>query len=229
LEDKSLQPGLETELSSPALERSSILITRSVVPILLAAGESKRMGQPKMGLPWGNTTVIGQVVTTLAQAGLEQIVVVIGGGRTEVLEALGKLPGNLRLQTVYNPDYASEEMSRSLQYGLEILERDVEAAMVVLGDQPQIETVVVKAVLSAFLTSHARLVVPSYQMRRGHPWIVERSLWPELMALHPPYTLRNFLQNQAAIIEYVKVDSPSILKDLDTPQQYRESKPAVDG
>ena len=197
----------------------------SLAAIVLAAGESKRMGQPKMSLPWGKTTVIGQVVTTLAQTGIEDIIVVVGGGRAELLEALAHLPSSVHYRTVFNPDYASDEMSRSLQVGLGALTDEIQAAMVVLGDQPQIESEVVEEVLSAYDASQAALVIPSYQMRRGHPWIVERSLWPEIIALRNPATLRHFLQAQSDKIHYVNVSRPSILIDLDTPQQYQESKP----
>lgn len=186
------------------------------------------MGRPKMSLPWGNTTVIGQVLITLARAGLQDILVVTGGGSAELLDALARLPGEVRYHTVFNPEYSNDEMSGSLKVGLSALGSEIQAAMVVLGDQPQIEAEVVQTVLSAYRTSHAALVIPSHQMRRGHPWILARALWPEIQALRPPSTLRQFLNAHADSIHYVNVDTPSILKDLDTPQQYQESKPATD-
>jgi len=57
-------------------------------------------------------------------------------------------------------------------------------------------------------------------MRRGHPWLVQASLWPALLAMQAGQTLRDFLNRHAAQIEYVEVDTPSILKDLDTPEDY---------
>jgi molybdenum cofactor cytidylyltransferase len=62
-------------------------------------------------------------------------------------------------------------------------------------------------------------------MRRGHPWLVDRALWPELLALQSPYTLRDFLTAHAGEIRYLDVDTDSILQDLDTPEDYTQQKP----
>jgi CTP:molybdopterin cytidylyltransferase MocA len=62
-------------------------------------------------------------------------------------------------------------------------------------------------------------------MKRGHPWLVTRSLWKEILELRPPSTLRDFLNKYSDAIHYVTVDTPSILADLDTPEDYRKSHP----
>jgi molybdenum cofactor cytidylyltransferase len=180
------------------------------------------MGRPKMSLSWGGTTVVGQVVRTLTEAGAGEIVVVTGGAQEEIQAALQGLEARL----AFNPDYAEGEMARSLQVGLGELSEAAHAALVALGDQPQIETGIVQAVLNQFLESGAKLVVPSYRMRRGHPWIVARSLWPEVLALKPPHTLRDFLNANAGQILYLQVDNPSVLMDLDTPEDYRKYRPS---
>ena len=144
-----------------------------VAAVVLAAGRSQRMGQPKMVLPWGDTTVIGQVVRTLSLAQLREIVVVTGGARQEVEAALKEFPA----RTVYNPRYAEDQMALSLQVGLASLSPGMDAALIALGDQPQIQLEVVQQVLRGYQESRALLVFPSYQMRRGHPWIIARQLW----------------------------------------------------
>jgi molybdenum cofactor cytidylyltransferase len=184
--------------------------------VVLAAGRSQRMGRPKMTLPWGDTTVIGQVASVLLSAKLKDVVVVTGGDREGVEGTLQHLP----VRTVFNPDFENGEMLLSLQCGLTALEDEVSAALVVLGDQPQIELVVVQAVISAFVDGKHALVMPSYQMRRGHPWLVARPLWGSLFAFQPPATMRLFVRQFAGEIHYVNVDSPSILQDLDTPEDY---------
>lgn len=189
--------------------------------IVLAAGESKRMGQPKMSLPWGKTTVIGQVITILVQSGVEEIIVVTGGGKSEVETALEALPAEWSVRTVFNPDYKAGEMISSIQIGLNVLGEGVEAALIALGDQPQVRTEVVQALLRAYQESRAEIVVPSYQMRRGHPLIIARALWEEVMSLSSPQTLRDFLDRHPSQIHYVEVETNSIFKDLDTPDDYR--------
>jgi len=196
-----------------------------IAGVVLAAGKSERMGRPKMSLPWGDTTVIGQVVSTLISAGLDQVVVVTGGGRGEVEGALSSLPRDWPVRTVINPDYAAGEMLSSLQIGIASLGGKIEAALVALGDQPQIEGEVVKSILSAYRQSKANLVIPSYAMRRGHPMLIARPLWAALLALRYPQTLRDLIQAYGDQILYVSVDNPSILQDLDTPRDYREFKP----
>jgi molybdenum cofactor cytidylyltransferase len=206
------------ELDSNRHERELYMISA----VVLAAGQSKRMGRPKMTLPWGETTVIGQVVSILVQSGLEQIVVVTGGASQEVEAALSGLPVTL----VRNPRYSEEEMTCSLQVGLLNLEPTrVEAALIALGDQPQLKAGVVRAVLDEYRISRAPLVAPSYQMRRGHPWILDRSLWPAVLALRPGETIRKLMQTFPEKIHYVLVDTPSILQDLDTPEDYMAYRP----
>jgi molybdenum cofactor cytidylyltransferase len=180
------------------------------------------MGRPKLTLPWGEITVIGQVVEVLSAADIAEIVVVTGGARAEVEVALS----HTAAIPVFNPNFSDGQMSRSLQVGLKTLSKSLEATLVVLGDQPQIELEVVRAVIAAFRQNEPILVVPSYQKRRGHPWLVKRSLWRELFELEAPKTLRDFLNQYLADTRFVIVDTPSILQDLDTPKDYQRYRSA---
>ena len=193
--------------------------------VVLAAGKSERMGKPKMGLPWGNTTVIGHVIATLVEVGLDDVVVVTGGGREEVERALNSLPQGWSVRAVFNPDFTAGEMLSSLQRGVVALGEAFDAALIALGDQPQIQTAVVRTIMDTYIHSGASLVIPSYAMRRGHPMLIARSLWAGLLALRPPQTLRELIQVYQDEIVYVNVDTPSILQDLDTPEDYRQFKP----
>ncbi len=195
-----------------------------IAAIVLAAGQSRRMGQPKMILPWGETTVIGQVVITLHEAGLAPILAVTGGARQQVESALHTLPA----KPVFNPDYEQDHMAASLKIGLKNLPRETEAVMVALGDQPQIERRVVDALLSAYRKQHASLVVPSYRMRRGHPWIIAHSLWRQVLDLTAGQTLRDFMNACTSQIHYVRTNTDSILRDLDTPEQYLHEQSRIE-
>lgn len=189
--------------------------------LILAAGQSKRMGRPKMLLPWGELTVIEQVVKTFLNAGVEDIVVVTGGAREQVDKAIESYP----VQRVHNSDYEKGEMLSSLQLGLSKLSQPVQAALIGLGDQPQVQERSVRLVCEAYRESQSRLVVPSFQMRRGHPWLVARTLWQEILALTPPESARDFLNRHAAEIHYVDMQTSSILADLDTLQDYQKDRP----
>ncbi len=189
--------------------------------VVLAAGQSKRMGTAKMVLPWGSVTVIGQVVSVLSTAGLAEIIVVTGGASQQVEQALEKQP----VRFVHNDRYDRTEMLESLQLGLSSVSPPASAALVVLGDQPQIEAGVIRQVLYVAGCVESPLVIPSYQKHRGHPWLVRRLLWPEILALRSPATLRDFLNDHAGQIQYIDVNTPSILQDLDTPEDYQQTRP----
>lgn len=189
--------------------------------IVMAAGQSRRMGRPKMTLPWGATTVIGQVVATLLACELEPVIVVTGGNANLVRGALEHFP----VLFAHNERFQETEMLQSLQVGIELLPTDVEAVLIVLGDQPQITERVIKAILERHRVKKSKLIVPSYQMRRGHPWLIIRSFLPEIAALKENETLRTFLVQHADQIDYLLVDTPTILADLDTPAEYDDQKP----
>jgi molybdenum cofactor cytidylyltransferase len=179
------------------------------------------MGRPKMPLPWGDTTVIGQVVKVLLAAGVDEVVVVVGGAQEMVRIALREFPARI----VFNPDYANGEMVASLQVGLRALPKDVEAALVVLGDQPQIKEAIVQDLIACYQQNEPDVLIPSYQMRRGHPWLIKRRLWQGVLNLSSPQTLRDFLRAQADQVQYLVVDSPTILQDLDSPNDYQRFRP----
>ena len=189
--------------------------------VILAAGQSKRMGQPKMLLPWGKSTVIGHVIYTFLTAEIEDVVVVTGGAREQVESAIRAYP----VRIIHNPDYEAGEMLSSLQCGLRAVSEQAQAALIGLGDQPQVQEKSLQLIRGAYLANPTSLIVPSFQMRRGHPWLVLRSLWDEILELKPPESLRDFLNRHAHEIQYVSVDTPTILADLDTPQDYRKSRP----
>ena len=210
------------------------MITGEITVILLAAGESRRMGQPKMLLPWGETTVLGQVVSMFS-AGLSsktglrinldnEILVVTGGARTMVEAEVARLAKKYPLRIVYNPNYALGGMVSSIQAGLAALGPGTRAALIGLGDQPQVREKTVRDICSSFFQTESPIVIPSFQNRRGHPWLAEKSLWPELLALPLSASPRQFLDAHAGQIGYVAADE-SILQDLATPEDYHRQRP----
>lgn len=173
-----------------------------------------------MLMPWGKSTVLQTVIATMQAAGVDDILVVTGGARSQVEALVGR-----SAQTIFNEEYAKGEMLSSIQVGLAAKMREARAVLICLGDQPQVQERSVRRVRDAFLKSNSNIVVPSFQMRRGHPWLVARSLWDELLEMKPPQTPRDFLNKHAKEIQYVEVDTPTIIEDLDTPDDYLKFKP----
>jgi molybdenum cofactor cytidylyltransferase len=209
-------------------------MTSEIAAILLAAGESRRMGQPKLLLPWGETTVLGQVVSMFS-AGLasqtalpidpdNEILVVTGGARTMVEAEIARLAERYPLRIVYNPNYKLGGMLSSIQSGLVALGPGTRAALIGLGDQPQVREETVRHICAAYARTKSPILIPSFQNRRGHPWLAIKALWPEILALPPSSSPRQFLDAHAGQIEYIAADE-TILQDLDTPEDYHRQRP----
>jgi len=191
-----------------------------ITALILAAGQSKRMGQPKMLLPWGEKTVLEQVIYTFKAADVDEILVISGGDRERVELLIGD-----SARTVFNPEYAKGEMLSSVQAGLAEIKPEIEAILIGLGDQPQVRERSVRLIVDAYRKSAASIIVPSFQMQRGHPWLVARPLWDEVLQMRSPESMRDFLGRHAEEIHYVQLDNDSILQDLDTPDDYLKFKP----
>jgi molybdenum cofactor cytidylyltransferase len=194
-----------------------------VAAVILAAGLSQRMGQPKLFLPWGNTNVIGRVVDVLGDCAIYTIVIVSGKTHSELQRQFAASNSLI----AFNDSFTNGSMLTSLQVGLKALDDlGATAALMALGDQPQILAETVKRVVRAHNTDPERIIIPSYQMRRGHPWLIPQRYWQELCNLPPEQTMRDFLNAHKEDILYAVVESSSILADLDTPQDYLREKPA---
>ena len=193
-----------------------------IAALILAAGQSRRMGQPKMPLAWGQRTVLGQVIHIFKAADIEEVLVVTGGDKS-LVEQIAEAGG---ARTAYNAEYATEEMLGSLQAGLRAMGPEVQAILMALGDQPQMLENTVRLIVDVYAKRSlaVALIVPSYQMRRGHPWLVGRPLWDGILAMRSPKTSRDFLHEHAQVITYVDVDTPTILQDVDTPEDYLKSR-----
>jgi len=183
--------------------------------VILAAGQSRRMGRNKMLLPWGASTVLETVVAEVAAcAQVTDRVVVTGHQPDQIAALLGPYP----VRCVFNPAYAQADMLVSIQVGLRALSAAVSGALIVLGDQPRIQRISIQQVIAE--QQPDAIIIPSYQMKRGHPILIDRALWPAVLALPETATLRDFIRAHEDQIRYVVVETDSVLKDLDTPEDY---------
>lgn len=191
--------------------------------LILAAGRSERMGEPKLNLPWGKTTVLGQVIKSLVDGGLNRIFIVINPLRRPIVPE--ELP-NMEITWIENPAAETNEMLKSIQTGLSALPPEIKNTLICLGDQPTIQPEVVKNVMEAANETEETLIFPSYRYRRGHPWVVNRKYWPEICSLSDSDTVRTFIESHAREIHYVNVDNDAP-EDMDTPEMYLRLKHAA--
>ncbi len=184
--------------------------------IVLAAGESKRMGSPKMLLPYRGATIIEKVIENIALSSVVKTLVVLGCDRDEILEVISELP----VRHCYNPDYKTGMLS-SVKCGFAYLPDDYLAALVFPGDQPMIESTVINLVVRAWRDSGRGIVVPTFRGRRGHPLLIDRKYRKEIMTLDDSEGLRVLALKHPGDVKEIETDNPSILKDIDTAEDYR--------
>lgn len=194
---------------------------QSIGAIVLAAGAGARMGEAKLLLPWANgRNILEHILEQLIRARLDEMIVVTGHYADEVktiAKAMGANP-------VHNRAYKTGEMLSSMQTGLRAMPENISAALIVLGDQPRIQPKIIYEILAAYAEGAGDIIAPSYQMRRGHPILISRKYWQELLDLRGNQSPRDVINAHAEKIHYVAVDNDSILRDVDTPQDYAEER-----
>ncbi len=194
-----------------------------VAAVVAAAGRSVRMGEPKQLLPWGESTVLATVTANLAQAGAAPVVCVLGHRAADMRTALGDAPAKYPIEIVDNPDYLAGEMLSSYQAGVRHLMAQTDhwcGTLLALGDQPHVPVPVIRQVIEQATLSPDQIVIPSYNLRRGHPFFLPQRLWEELVDLAEGETLRDLVRRHGDTIVYVNVDTAAILFDIDTPADY---------
>ena len=189
-----------------------------IAALLLAAGESIRMGRPKMTLPLGEgRTLISHMVGLFVEGGSDQVLVVTGGDRDAVETALKGSPVRL----VPNPDFQLGGMISSIKAGLQVLQdSDAEAVAITPADLPRLNASTIQALFEEWHRTGGVILAPSYMDRRGHPILIDREVWSDILALPEGKTLRDYLRVQAKDIEYLGVNDPGVIQDLDTPEDY---------
>lgn len=184
--------------------------------VVLAAGGATRFGQPKLLLPWGETTLVGRVVDqALAAQGVDEVIVVVGCTGERVAAAVRDRP----VRVVINEAWA-EGQSSSVRAGLAALPGHVSAALFLLGDQPEVRPEVIGALVQRHRQTLAPIVVPSYRGQRGNPVLFDRSTFAGLSRLRGDAGGRQLIERFPQKVEWVAFDFPPPL-DIDTEEDYR--------
>jgi molybdenum cofactor cytidylyltransferase len=215
LKDKRVQSvamGRVQNRKEPIIE-----VQRRVAAMVLAGGMSRRMGRSKPLLPWGNQTIIETIARRLTLLRFHDTLVVTGHQAADVGAVLSKTG----IRTVFNPDYEAGEMLSSFKAGLRALDESVSACMIFLGDQPQINPRLVHDILTAYAEGKSSIVAPSHMNRRGHPILIDRHHWREILDLEDGKAPRDVINAYNNEIAYILTDDSNILNDMDTPEEYR--------
>jgi molybdenum cofactor cytidylyltransferase len=188
-----------------------------IVGVILAAGESKRMGQPKALLKIGERTFIDHIAAAMFESKLDLVYAVLGD-HAEQIEPI--LPKNIHV--IYNPNYRDGQLS-SLKTAIEKIQyENCDGALVALVDHPFVPPTVMQQLVASFYSSKKRIIIPTHKAKRGHPVLYSRDVFSEILTT-PTHVGANSIR--AAYLEHtleIPVDDAGILVDIDTPQDYKQ-------
>ena len=187
-----------------------------VAGVVLAAGESSRMGADKALLMYRGKTFLENIIAALRAAGLQRVVVVLGY-HAELIQQSVDLSS---VEVVVNQDYSRGQTS-SLQAGLSLLKGDPPDAVVLsLVDHPAITAQTVSTLIQQFESGKRPVVVPQIQGKHGHPVLMSREVYGQIAALEPDKGADTVIHQHRDRTEFVEVTDPGILIDVDDPESY---------
>jgi molybdenum cofactor cytidylyltransferase len=198
---------------------------RSVAAVVLAAGQSRRMGGPNKLLETvGRAPLVRRVVDEVLASKARPVIVVTGHQREHVEEALAGLP----VRFVHNPDYA-EGLSTSVKAGIAAVPPEADAALISLGDMPQVDTRLVDRLVAAFDPAKGALIVlPTFEGKRGNPVLWSRRFFHDLSELQGDVGARHLIGAYPDAVAEVPADSRAVFFDIDTPDALAAARAAVE-
>lgn len=216
--------GLLKEIGSRPEPRLGANRSRGVRPrfagVLLAAGMSRRMGSNKLMEAWQGKPLVRYAAEAMAQANLEERIVVAGHEAEKIEAALA----GLNLKTIRAPHY-NQGMSQSLKSGLHALSDDMDAALVLLGDMPRIKAEHLALLMAAFDVGEGRTIcVPTFEGKRGNPVLFGRAYFEELLAVQGDMGGRQIIQSNSDAVVEVPMQDDAIFLDVDTPDALKTLK-----
>ena len=184
--------------------------------ILLAAGESRRMGSAKALLHYQGQTFIARICNAFLTAGVDELIVVLGARADELRHAL---PAHHKLRSVVNPRYSLGQLS-SLMVGVGALSSESEATLVNLVDHPLIEVKTIQALMTSFRAAPLPILIASYQGKRGHPVLFSSQVYGEILAAPLDQGAKVVVRKDPTRVREIPLEDPGILADIDTPEDY---------
>ncbi|GEO04891.1 hypothetical protein AAE02nite_25550 [Adhaeribacter aerolatus] len=188
----------------------------SVGLILLAAGSSSRLGEPKQNLLYEGQPLLQRAIQTALASSCEQVLVLLGSNAEAFQASLNDLP----VQTIFNPDW-QEGMASSIRQGilaLNDLAPDIDGAIIMVCDQPFVTTALLNDMVEQKRLHGHGIIACSYQDTLGTPALFDKQFFPELLALQIQEGAKKLLFRHAEVV--TPIDFPLGTFDIDTPQDY---------
>jgi len=197
------------------MDKDTRITSIAIAPIILAAGDSSRMGFPKALLPLGSKTFLTQILSVLNGFGLADPIIVLGNHATEIQSALGALPGRIVINK--NPEYG--QLS-SIKLALNQLGAACQGCLVWPVDQPAVSGRVVDGLIRLFLQSHPPMVLPTFGGKRGHPALFHSALFPAFLAARLEEGPKNIILSRLKECALLPTSESAVVEDIDTPEDY---------
>ena len=188
-----------------------------VTGIILAAGTSSRLGQPKQLLTYKGKTLLNWVIEAAVESSLAQVILVLGHKAAEIQKTID-YPN---ISIIYNAQY-DQGQSSSIRHGIKAFDPSVDAAMFLLGDQPLIKTATIDALINSYAKKQSMIIAPTFKGKRGNPVLFDRRLFPQLETLPGDSGGRVLFDEYADQIFLVEVNDPGILIDVDSFEDYEK-------
>jgi molybdenum cofactor cytidylyltransferase len=189
------------------------------VAIILAAGESARMGEPKQLMDFGGKTMLAGVIEAFQTPKVGEIRVVLGYKAKEIADSLK----NYRVKFITNKDF-KRGMFTSAQTGLSNLPKNCDIFMIALADQPLLKRETVEKLLEEWRIRRAKILVPMCEGRGGHPLLIAGNYAKEIVEMNPDLTLKHFLANHPDDVVRVPVADRGVLTDIDDRESYEQER-----
>jgi molybdenum cofactor cytidylyltransferase len=190
----------------------------AIAGLILAAGESSRMGADKPLLIYRGRTFLETLIATLHESGIERVVVVLGHHAEEIKQSVNLAAA----EVVVNHDYRLGQTS-SLQAGLRALQgNEPDGIVMCLVDHPAISADTVRQLVRQFKSSGKPVIIPEFHGRHGHPILVGKELLSQFRALGPGEGADTVIRRHRDGTQFVAVSDPGILLDIDDPEAYRQ-------
>lgn len=194
-------------------------MSNRISAIILAAGESKRMGKPKQLLPIGESTILEKTIANFLASQVFEVIVVVG---YQAEEMTVRLSGK-SVKTVLNTAYR-QGMSSSISAGIKSIDSKAQGILLALADQPFIDSMIINRIIGGFNAGCKGIAVPCYRGKRGHPVIFARKYEDELAALRGDVGGRKIITRHPDDVIEVDVDSAAIIADIDTLDDYKSQR-----
>jgi molybdenum cofactor cytidylyltransferase len=187
----------------------------SIAPIILAAGDSTRMGYPKALLPLGEEIFITRILRILRDSGMPRPIIILGKAESLIRERIRNWPADIRI----NPNPDRGQLS-SIQIALSSIGPEFDACLIWPVDQPAVSENLVRHLAQLFVDSGSLMAFPSFGNRKGHPAFLHRSLFQEFMDAPLEEGPKKIVTRHEQETALLPTDESAVVQDIDTPEEY---------